>query len=147
MNARHPTDYETDFFAWATEQAALLRSSRLSDLDVENVAEEIEDLARNLKRELSSRLKHLIAHLLKWRYQPDHRTPSWRHTIHHQRDQIEEVVKEAPILRGRLSDAEWMAGEWRRAVKEARQETHQDVFPDELPWTVEQILDEDFLPD
>ncbi len=73
--------YEQDFFAWANEQAALLRSGKLHDIDIENVAEEIESMDRSHKSELVNRLAVLFAHLLKWRHQPGFRSNSWRLTI------------------------------------------------------------------
>ena len=60
--------YDQDFYAWANEQAALLRAGRLSEADIENIAEEIESMGRSEKRELVSRLNVLLLHLLKWQY-------------------------------------------------------------------------------
>ena len=68
--------YNRDFHAWANEQASLLRMGKLSDADVENIAEEIETLGRHEKRELVSRLTVLLHHLLKWRFQPKRRSRS-----------------------------------------------------------------------
>jgi hypothetical protein len=57
MNGAAMSDlYERDFFAWAGEQAALLRSGRLNDADILNIAEEIESMGRSEKRELVSGL-------------------------------------------------------------------------------------------
>ena len=69
--------YDRDFYAWANEQAGLLREGRLSSADVANIAEEIETLGRNEKRELRSRLSVLFLLLLKWRHQPARRSRSW----------------------------------------------------------------------
>ena len=63
--------YDTDFYAWAHEQAALLRSGRLAEADIEHIAEEIETLGRAEKRELVRRLTVLLLHCLKWRFQPN----------------------------------------------------------------------------
>jgi hypothetical protein len=65
--------YQVDFYAWTQKQAALLREGRFNDLDVENLVEEIESLGRSEKRELESRLKVLLIHLLKWQYQANKR--------------------------------------------------------------------------
>ncbi|MBF0393862.1 MAG: DUF29 domain-containing protein, partial [Alphaproteobacteria bacterium] len=69
--------YERDFFAWANEQAALLRAGNLSVADIEHIAEEIESMGRTERREMVSRLTVLLLHLLKWRYQPSRRGSSW----------------------------------------------------------------------
>ena len=72
--------YERDFYAWANEQAALLRAGKLDSADIENIAEEIESMGRSEKRELINRLAVLLLHLLKWRFQPGLRGNSWRAT-------------------------------------------------------------------
>jgi Domain of unknown function DUF29 len=51
----------------------LLRTGKIAEADIKNIAEEIEDIGKNLKRELESRLKILFIHLLKWQYQPGYR--------------------------------------------------------------------------
>ena len=63
--------YEVDFCAWSDEQSRRLRLLHIPGLDIENIAEEIESLSRRDKREIASRLRVLIVHLLKWRYQFD----------------------------------------------------------------------------
>ena len=72
------SNYDTDFYGWAIEQAALLRARELSAADVDNIAEEIESLGRSEKRELISRFTVLLTHLLKWKFQPKGRCSSWR---------------------------------------------------------------------
>ena len=92
--------YDTDFFVWCHEQARLVREGRFAELDIENVAEELESMARSDKRQIRRRLKVLVAYLLKWRYQPGFRTPSWRRTIRDQREEIVSIVKGSPSLKG-----------------------------------------------
>ena len=69
--------YDRDIIAWANEQTRLLREGRLDQLDIEHIAEEIEDVGKSEQRELASRMAVLIAHLIKWRYQPERRGGSW----------------------------------------------------------------------
>jgi len=80
--------YSGDFHAWAFRQAALLREGRRSELDWENLAEEIGDLGTSQRSELVSRLEVLLTHLLKWQFQPERRGRSWSQTIAEQRDRI-----------------------------------------------------------
>jgi hypothetical protein len=82
------TSYEKDVVAWAKEQAALLRAGKLSAIDVEHIAEEIEDVGKSEQRELVNRMAVLLAHLLKWQFQPDRRGASWMRTIDAQRADI-----------------------------------------------------------
>jgi hypothetical protein len=143
-----PNDlYETDFYAWTQQQARLLRERRWTDLDLENVAEEIESVGRSEKREIRSRLKVLIAHLLKWKYQPGHRSPSWTTTILEQRSEIDELLKDSPSL-GRYP-AEVFLDLYLSARLRASREAGiaLDLFPEECPFTIEEVLDVDFLPE
>ena len=59
------TRYEQDVVAWAREQAALLREGKFSAIDVEHIAEEIEDVGKSEQRELSSRMAVLLARVVK----------------------------------------------------------------------------------
>ena len=92
------TTHENDFFAWTQEQAYLLRNGQIHQIDVVNIAEEIEDMGRSEKRELESRLEVLIMHLLKWQFQPNLRSRSWQLTIKEQRIRLEKLLKENPSL-------------------------------------------------
>ena len=81
--------YDEDFFLWSQEQAALLRDKKCTDLDLDNLAEEIESLGKRDRRELESRLRVLMTHLLKWRHQSEERSGSWGSTITEQRLRIQ----------------------------------------------------------
>jgi uncharacterized Zn finger protein len=82
------TLYDRDFFAWSLEQVKLLRAGKLAEADIEHIAEEIETMGRTEKRELISRLSVLLLNLLKWRYQPERRSPSWEASIRVQRNRL-----------------------------------------------------------
>ena len=97
--------YEQDFYAWANQQAGLLRAGKLSQADIEHIAEEIESMGKTEKRELISRLAVLLAHMLKWRFQPERRTKSWRLTIEEQRRQVIRHMRDNPSLKSRLFEA------------------------------------------
>src|SRR5277367_4729636 len=86
--------YERDFYAWAIEQAALLRAGKLSVADVEHIAEEIESMGRSEKRELVNRLAVLLTHLLKWQFQPGLRGNSWRLSIEEQLYRLEDHLND-----------------------------------------------------
>lgn len=143
--ARH-TCYEADVVAWAREQAALLRSGKFSEIDFENIAEEIEDVGKSEQRELASRMAVLIAHLLKWHYQPSHRGSSWEKTIKAQRKDVLYALKESPSLKAKLNDAEWYDVIWSKAVALAASETGLADLPDECLWSVSEVLATDFWP-
>ena len=82
-----------------------LKSGQWNELDIANLAEEIEDMGKGLKREEQSRLKGLLVHLLKWKYQPELRGNSWLYSIEEQREQIEDHLQENPSLRHTLPES------------------------------------------
>lgn len=142
------TSYNADVIAWANEQAAMLRAGRLSDLDIEHLAEEIEDVGKSEQRELRSRMAVLLAHLLKWEYQPERRGASWEATIHAQRIGIKTAIRDTPSLKHALSNPEWWLVAWGDALSDAYRETGIDhhIFPEDCPWSEDQIADPDFFP-
>lgn len=139
-------DYETDFYAWALHNAQLLREGKFSELDVDHLVEELEDMGNN-KLELASRFIILIAHLLKWEYQPERRGRSWERSIDEQRSQIDWLLQNKPSLKPGLTDAATEI--YSRAVKLAAKETKFPLthFPPACPYSIEQLLDEDFYPE
>lgn len=142
------TPYETDVFAWANEQAALIRARRFDLLDIDNIAEEILDVGKSEKREIASRMVVLLGHLLKWKYQPSKRSTSWQRTIKLQRRLIEDHLDEVPSLRPQLKDEKWKWRVYSDAVALALKETRLDseVFPEVCPWNMNDVLEEGWLP-
>lgn len=138
--------YEQDFYAWANEQAALLRSGKLMAADIEHIAEEIESMGRTEKRELISRLAVLILHLLKWQYQPNLQGPSWHVTIEEQRRQLLRHIHDNPSLKSKILEA--TADAYGDAVLAALRETGlpKHTFPLDCPWSFEEMIDPDFWP-
>ena len=128
------TSYETDVVAWSSEQARLIRAGQFDQLDLEHIAEEIEDVGKSEQRELASRMAVLIAHLLKWQYQPERQSASWKRTIKEQRRALAFHLKQVPSLKSRLADPEWQGAIWADAVTLAINETGMGGFPDECPW-------------
>lgn len=141
------TLYEQDFYAWANEQAGLLRAGKLSEADIAHIAEEIESMGKTEKRELISRLKVLLMHLLKWRFQPGGRSTSWRLTIAEQRREVVDHLADNPSLKARLPET--MESAYGGAVLAAARETNLDldIFPSVCPWSFEQVIDRNFWPE
>ena len=138
--------YEDDFALWSAEQAVLIRAGKFDRVDLENVAEELESLGRGDTYQIDSRMEVLLAHLLKWEFQPGQRSSSWKATLFEQRYRIGRLLKESPSLRGRpgeMLDGSYVIGRF-EAIKETK--LPEAVFPETCPYTIEQILDPDFLP-
>jgi len=138
--------YDTDVMAWANEQASFIRAGRFDLLDREHIADEIEDVGKSELRELASRLSVLLAHLLKWQYQPSHRGSSWEITIKTQRRAIQRHIKQVPSLKAKLTDTDWLESVWDDALVLATNETGLACFPESCPWHQEQIFSTDFWP-
>ena len=140
------SDYDTDILTWSERQATLLRRRAAgelvtdADIDWPNVAEELESVGRGERRELRSRIARLQQHLLKWRYQPEHRSRSWRTTITTQRREIEALLADSPSLRATLPDV--LAASYRAARDDAITETGLLDLPENSPFTVEQAFND-----
>lgn len=141
------SSYDQDYCQWFTDQARLLRMGAWQQLDAEHLAEELEDMGKREKRALRSRAVVLLAHLLKYGFQPGHRSPSWRGTIREQRKQLSGLLSDSPSLKPRLIDA--LQDSYVSAMLLAAGETglSETAFPESCPFSVEQLLDEDFWPD
>ena len=141
------SNYDSDFYAWANEQAALLRAGRLGQADIEHIAQEIESMGRTEKRELVSRLRVLLRHLLKWRFQPTGRGSSWKASIRVQRLDLAEHLKDNPSLKTIVPQA--IATAFEGAIIEAADETKlpEYAFPAVCPWSFDQLMDARFWPE
>jgi len=140
-------DYGTDFYAWTQAQAAALRAKASKTLDWDNLAEEIEALGNEQRHAVRSHLRVLLWHGLKWTYQPDHRTTSWRTSIRNARAEIADRLEDSPSLRPLVPAL--LASAYPRARRLAADETSLPLatFPEACPWTIEQVLDEEFWPE
>ncbi len=140
------SDYETDALIWTNTQIALLRAGKFDQLDLDNIISELEYQVRKDKREVMHRLIGLMAHLLKYKYQPQRISTSWARTVAGHRREIAGILKEMPSLRPAIDD--YVANAYPKAVRDAIRETHlpSATFPKQNPFTVQQILDEDFWP-
>ena len=140
-------EYEQDFYLWLCHNVELLRQGRISETDIENIAEELDGMSKSQHRELLNRLKVLLAHLLKWQFEPEHRSGSWKRTVVEQRDQIEELLEISPSLKYQLYEK--ILKIYKRAVEYASAETGipESKFPKICPYSLEQTLDNNFYPD
>lgn len=141
------TLYNQDFLLWIQQQAECLKKGRWAELDVEHLVEELEALGRSEQKELGSYLQVLLMHLLKCQYQPERKTKSWVNTISNSRNQIQDCLEDTPSLQRFLEDWEWIEKYYRRARRDAAKETQMPIetFPLECPFTMEQVLNPDFL--
>jgi len=139
--------YEQDYYAWTEQQAALLQAGRFTEIDLVHLIEEVEDMGRSQRRAVKSALLVVLIHLLKYRFQPTHRAPSWRATLREHRRRLRDEFADSPSLKPyaeRVFTACYLD-----ACEEAAEETGLPLaaFPPVCPFTLEPVLDRNFLPD
>ncbi|MDM8548120.1 DUF29 domain-containing protein [Candidatus Venteria ishoeyi] len=139
--------YEKDFYDWINKNITLLKQRKFSELDIEILIDELESMAKRDKRELLSRLMVLIAHLLKWEFQAEQRSGSWRGSIWEQRIKIMQQLEDSPSLKNQIPESIIKA--YPNALTLAVKETGlaDNSFPQSCPYAVEQLLDNDFYPE
>jgi len=137
--------YDTDLYGWTIEQAGALRRRAVNELDYDNLAEEIESVGRSERREIRSRLAILLIHLLKWHYQPAKQSESWRASVSEARQRIEDVLSDNPSLRA--FPAEALPSAYRLAILDRTiRRLELRHLPEACPWTIEDVLRDDFWP-
>ena len=143
------TLYEQDFYAWLEDTASLLRAGKWQEIDALTLAEELDAVRSQERREALRRLRRLMQHLLKWQYQPTGRQTghSWRSTIRTQRAALADMLDESPSMARELptllTKGYPLARQW------AHDDTHLPLatFPEACPWTPAQVLDDAFWPE
>ena len=138
--------YDRDFHAWANQQASLLRTGSFGDVDIENLAEEIESLARREKRTLANHLEALLTLLLRWTVQPSLHSRAWRLLIEKQRRKIADHLGESPSLRPMIPAMAKRAYEFALLRAEIETGFEDSRFPAECPWLLKNILKASWLP-
>ena len=133
--------YESDETAWLEAMSTLAAESRFAEMDRVHLSEYLSDMAKRDRREVNSRLALLIAHLLKWQYQPTERSASWRTTIEVQRQELADLL-ESGTLRNHAVDM--VAKAYANGVRQASAETrlNESAFPAECPYDVDGLLSE-----
>ncbi|MGI8988977.1 MAG: DUF29 domain-containing protein [Bryobacteraceae bacterium] len=133
--------YDRNFYEWTQATAQSLRAGQLDSVDLDRVAEELQDMGKRDKLELESRMDVLVAHLLKWDYQPEKRSDSWANTVEEQRRRIQRQLALMPSLRAHLRAS--LPDIYEYAVRTAARRTKKDIsaFPAECPYSIERILD------
>lgn len=139
--------YLTDFYAWTQEQTNLLRQGKLDYIDITNLIEEIESLGKQQKQELKNRLGILIGHLLKWNYQPNQRSKSWKYTIQEQRLQILDLIEQNPSLKSYQEEAVTKAYQLGLLLMGRETPLDPKELPSQCPYTLDQIIDTSFPDD
>jgi hypothetical protein len=143
MNPKH----DEDFYGWAVNTAFLLKNHQYDEVDMDSVIEEVLKMGASDKHALTSYLRELLLHLLKWEYQPSQRCKSWQISINKQRDAVLDILEYSPGLKQFLPELQKKS--YKRACSEVALQTGIDknTFPKDCPYSFEQVMDEEFLPE
>ena len=139
--------YEQDYCLWLEKVVQVLRDGNLSELDLPHLIEELESMGKSEKRAVYSNLKILLLHLLKYRYQPEKRSNSWRYSIEEHRQRIQEAFADSPSLKVYFSE------QFERCYQDAKRLAAKETglsptaFPAEAPFTQADTLNFDYLSD
>ncbi|MDJ1185426.1 DUF29 domain-containing protein [Roseofilum casamattae] len=139
--------YDRDYCQWLQTTSQLLRDRQLDRIDLEHLAEELEDMGKREKRAIESNLEVLLMHLLKYRYQSQKQTNSWCYTIYEHRKQLKKAFKDSPSLRGycdRIFESCYTEARTMAAL-----ETGMDIddFPELCPFSITETLDSEYWPE
>nr|VFK36605.1 MAG: protein of unknown function DUF29 [Candidatus Kentron sp. SD]VFK39585.1 MAG: protein of unknown function DUF29 [Candidatus Kentron sp. SD]VFK78084.1 MAG: protein of unknown function DUF29 [Candidatus Kentron sp. SD] len=127
-------EYEKDFHGWLVCNAQLLKSARLDEIDTINLAEELDSMGKKQRHELMSRLKIVLLHLLKWKFQARYRSGSWNVMLLEQRQQLAELLEESPSLRGDIQSKFNKAYSMARKLAAAETGLPLESFPERCPY-------------
>jgi Domain of unknown function DUF29 len=138
--------YEADYYAWTQRMMQTLKARDFAQVDVDNLIEEVDDMGKNVRRGLRSHLRNLLLHFLKWEYQPFIQSWSWRCSINNARAEAKQELLENPSLGHQLEDL--FATAYSGARRDAMSETGLALktFPEACPYTLEQVLQDEWMP-
>lgn len=147
--------YEKDFQLWIQQTIEQLQQQNFTALDVEHLIEELTELGKSEKNRLESNLMVLLAHLLKLRVQkdaPEMMKASWYNSVDEHRQCVQKQLQQTPSLKSFFTTAIQNAyiDSRRLAIKEGKRAQfgvripHEEEYPKVCPFSIEQILDEDF---
>lgn len=131
---------DDDFAAWIYDQVAALKEGRFDDLDIDDLADEVESLAKRDFKALVSAIRVILLHMLKWDYQPEQQGNPWRASINEHRRRVWGELASSPGFKRRIDDA------IRIAYPFARGKAHEETgvflknFPAECPYDWDEIM-------
>ncbi len=139
--------YKKDYYPWIDKTIFLLENHQFSELDLENLIEEIKSISISQQKALKSNLSVILWHLLKYLQEPEKQTRSWALNLFEHRERIEEDFENSPILKSFLTEENFKKC-YNKARKKAAIETgiNLEKFPNDCPFTLAEALDFEFIP-
>jgi hypothetical protein len=132
--------YEADYAAWLQHQVGLLKADRWSEVDKDNLIDEVESLGRSDFKGFVGAFEIVITHMLKWDFQPERRSRSWIASIVEHRDRIQQELMDSPSYSARIDEA--LRRAWRPARARASAEADLPLrqLPAELPYSPDDVM-------
>ena len=141
---------ENDFYGWLLDQAWTLRRCAQTSVDLQidwaDLAEELEGMARNEERSLRSQIERVLVHLLKWKFQSQRRSRSWKVSIENGRDEINDLLRTSPSLKSKLSAFRDFAYTKARRTASDEMGCDESTLPVHCPWEDSEIISDSFFP-
>ena len=154
--ATNPADlYESDFYAWTRQQARELRRLKQlrlnADLDLDRVAEEIEDLGSAVRKSVRSQVRQVLEHFLKLAFSPAALPRAgWRRSIIDARTELSDDLT-ASLRRDVLANYATLYAQARKAaVNDLEGEGENEaacLLPETCPWTLDDVRRDDWYPE
>ncbi|WP_041933163.1 DUF29 domain-containing protein [Gloeothece verrucosa] len=141
------TLYEQDYYLWLDTTAQLLKEGRFYDLDIDNLLEEIISLKIEERQAISQHLRAVLRHLLKYKYVPEERTNDCRLIIFQHQDELAEYLADSPSLKSFFIEVFDECYDTAKRLATIETELPIETFPTESPFTVQQVLGSDYLPE
>jgi hypothetical protein len=138
--------YDQDYYLWIMRTIELLNQKKFSELDLTNLVEEIEDMGKSEKKSITSNLRILLMHLLKYKYQSDKQTNSWLFTIVEHRKRLQEAFKVSPSLKRYYEEVFLDCYQDARELASAETGLSVQIFSEVCPFTPEEALNSNYLP-
>ncbi len=138
--------YHSDFQLWLEQTTNLIRQRNFDGLDIEYLLEELDDMGRSDKRSLENNLIRLLQHLLKWKYQPNKRTNSWKASITEHSLRLNRAFKQSPSLRRYFEEVFDECYLESRLIASQETDIALEIFPKVCPFAISDVLDPQYLP-
>ena len=140
--------FEKDYYAWIQKMITALSVRRVDDIDFENLAEKVSDLAFLEEQRLSAHFQRLNCYLLLLIYQIDRtdHEKDWRWRLEDSRREISEILEESPSMRRLFLKIQENAYKHGVLMAEIEMGYLKTTFPKNCPWTIDQLLNMKFLP-
>lgn len=139
--------HDRDFCLWIQETIRSLRSGDLNEIEIDHLIEELEDMGNSQKDALESNLIRVLQHLLKWKYQKQKRSNSWKASITEHSLRLNKAFKKSPSLRRYFEQVFDECYTDARLITSRETGLDLEQFPETCPFSPSDVLNPQYLPE